>query len=77
MNRFDFYYLLTVLLLLFAIAFGVNWMAYEQRRANQGIFVPFPAPSAAATDLSCGPSPARTNAARPLPTGRGIQVKNG
>ena len=33
-------------LLLAAIAFGVNWMAYEQRRANSGIFVAYPSQKA-------------------------------
>jgi hypothetical protein len=31
-------------LLLAVIAFGTIGMAYEQRRANEGIFVPFPSP---------------------------------
>lgn len=28
-----------VIMVLTAIAFGVNWMAYEQMRANSGIFI--------------------------------------
>ncbi|GEM_PF-2729152 len=33
-----------VIALLAAIAFGANWMACEQHRANEGVFVPFPSP---------------------------------
>lgn len=29
---------------LVAIAVGALWMAHEQRRSNDGIFVPFPTP---------------------------------
>lgn len=35
---------IAIIALLAAIAFGVNWMAYEQHRANAGVFVPFPTP---------------------------------
>jgi hypothetical protein len=31
-------------ILLALIAFGTCWMAYEQHRANAGVFVPFPSP---------------------------------
>lgn len=31
-----------MLILLFGIAFGVNFMGYEQLRANSGFFVPLP-----------------------------------
>ena len=31
-----------VVVLLAFVAFGVNWMAYEQRRANSGMFIPVP-----------------------------------
>ena len=30
---------IALLVLLAALVFGVNWMAYEQMRANRGIFV--------------------------------------
>lgn len=33
---------LALWLLLGAIAFGVNWMAFEQRRANSGFFIGYP-----------------------------------